>query len=398
MDDWTTIDALIRKLDEELEVPVTAKIRVYDDPETTLKYAEMVEAAGAQLVAVHGRTREQKRCSDVRANWAFIREIKKRLKVPVLANGDIRTLEEARKCLEATGADGVLACRPSAREPEPVFGSSACPPPDPNVPLPVEGDANCKLLLQYLELTQKHPTPMRMIKGHVHKMVGPWLAEFTDLRLAQHHQVRPADARESGEVGQGTQGAASACDEERGARATHPEEERKSARAGSSGGGKGGRHRGTGTGRVCRRGCVARPSARAAARVFLFLVFPTRRWVSSSISIDSTRGWQVRIPSDRDIRLISEEDISERAWRHVLPTDASRGDGMDDARRDVVVFAVGIRRRRLTRRAFSSPNLLPAALDAKRRKLEDTAPETPDANGAEALGSAAGAAAKAASH
>ena len=69
MDDWKTVDALIRKLDEELPVPVTAKIRVFDDLETTLKYAKMVEAAGAQLVAVHGRTREQKRCAEIRANW-----------------------------------------------------------------------------------------------------------------------------------------------------------------------------------------------------------------------------------------------------------------------------------------------------------------------------------------
>jgi tRNA-dihydrouridine synthase 1 len=69
MDDWKTVEALIRKLDEELPVPVTAKIRVYDDLETTLKYAKMVEAAGAQIVAVHGRTREQKRCADIRANW-----------------------------------------------------------------------------------------------------------------------------------------------------------------------------------------------------------------------------------------------------------------------------------------------------------------------------------------
>ena len=64
MDDWKTVEALIRKLDEELPVPVTAKIRVYDDLETTLKYAKMVEAAGAQIVAVHGRTREQKRCAE----------------------------------------------------------------------------------------------------------------------------------------------------------------------------------------------------------------------------------------------------------------------------------------------------------------------------------------------
>ena len=129
--------------------------------------------------------------------------------------------------------------------------------------------------------------------------------------------------------------------EERGARATHPEEERKSARAGSSGGGKGGRHRGTGTGRVCRRGCVSLALSREDARgaFFCFWFFPlVPRLPVSRISIDSTRGWQVKIPSDRDIRLISEEDIWNGAWRHVLPTDASRGDGMDDARRDVVDF------------------------------------------------------------
>ena len=66
---WATVHNLIHKLDQELPVPVTAKIRVYDDLETSVKYARMVEAAGAQLVAVHGRTREQKRASDVRANW-----------------------------------------------------------------------------------------------------------------------------------------------------------------------------------------------------------------------------------------------------------------------------------------------------------------------------------------
>jgi len=72
MDDWKTVESLIRTLDESLPVPVTAKIRVYDDLETTLKYAKMVEAAGAQIVAVHGRTREQKRCAEVRANWCVV--------------------------------------------------------------------------------------------------------------------------------------------------------------------------------------------------------------------------------------------------------------------------------------------------------------------------------------
>ena len=182
MDDWATIDALIRKLDEELPVPVTAKIRVYDDLETSVKYAQMVEAAGAQLVAVHGRTREQKRAADVRANWAYIAEIKKTLKVPVLANGDVRTLAEARKCLEATGADGVLSADPLLENPSLFSDPPLYEPSDPTDPLPVEGDVNCRMLLEYLELTAEHETPLRMIRGHVHKMVGPWLSEHTDMR------------------------------------------------------------------------------------------------------------------------------------------------------------------------------------------------------------------------
>ena len=330
MDDWATIDALIRKLDEELEVPVTAKIRVYDDLETSIKYAEMVEAAGAQLVAVHGRTREQKRASDVRANWAFIREIKKRLKVPVLANGDIRTLDEARKCLEATGADGVLSADPLLENPSLFSDPPFAPPSDPNDPLPVEGDANCKLLLQYLELTQKHPTPMRMIKGHVHKMVGPWLAEFTDLRdwlnTTKYDQLTHENLVKWAKELKGR--VRLAMKKEGRARPIPKKSERALAREAAE---------------AAKAAAIAEQEREESAvagafpsratslsrAVFWFSVFPAFP-AGPRISIDSTLGWQVKIPSDRDIRLISEEDIWNGAWRHVLPTDASRGDGIDD--------------------------------------------------------------------
>ena len=193
MDDWATIDALIRKLDEELPVPVTAKIRVYDDLETSVKYAQMVEAAGAQLVAVHGRTREQKRAADVRANWAYIAEIKKTLKVPVLANGDVRTLAEARKCLEATGADGVLSADPLLENPSLFSDPPLYEPSDPTDPLPVEGDVNCRMLLEYLELTAEHETPLRMIRG-ARAQDGGAVAQRTHghAGLAEHDQVRSA--------------------------------------------------------------------------------------------------------------------------------------------------------------------------------------------------------------
>ena len=54
-------------------VPVTVKIRLFPELERTLEYARMLEAAGAQLIAVHGRTREQKDSSACRADWNAIR-------------------------------------------------------------------------------------------------------------------------------------------------------------------------------------------------------------------------------------------------------------------------------------------------------------------------------------
>ena len=100
----------------------------------------------------------------------------------MLANGDIRTLGEAHKALAATGADGVLCAEPLLESPSLFSDPPFALPSDPANPLPVEGDRNCLLLLEYLELTEKYATPLRMVKGHIHKMMGPWMAEFTDLR------------------------------------------------------------------------------------------------------------------------------------------------------------------------------------------------------------------------
>ena len=72
MDDWPLVEKLIKELDEHLDVPVTAKIRVYDDLERSVAFAQMVEKAGAQIIAVHGRTREQKRLAEYKCNWYVV--------------------------------------------------------------------------------------------------------------------------------------------------------------------------------------------------------------------------------------------------------------------------------------------------------------------------------------
>jgi tRNA-dihydrouridine synthase 1 len=75
--------------------PVSVKIRRFPDIADTVKYAQMLERAGASLIAVHGRTREQKDTTKYRADWDAIRAVKRAVSVPVLANGNIATLQDA---------------------------------------------------------------------------------------------------------------------------------------------------------------------------------------------------------------------------------------------------------------------------------------------------------------
>ncbi len=109
MDDLQLVERLVSTLASNLSVPVTVKVRLFPELERTLEYVKMLERAGAYLVAVHGRTRDQKRAKSVRADWDAIRVIKQTLRVPVLANGNIETLHDVHRCMEYTGADGVMS-------------------------------------------------------------------------------------------------------------------------------------------------------------------------------------------------------------------------------------------------------------------------------------------------
>src|SRR6266849_3697253 len=100
-----------------VEVPVTLKIRTGPAPvrRNAVRIARLAEAAGVQLLAIHGRTRA---CMfEGRAEYDTIAEVKSRLRIPVIANGDVRTPEEAKRVLEATGADGIMVGRAAQGRP-----------------------------------------------------------------------------------------------------------------------------------------------------------------------------------------------------------------------------------------------------------------------------------------
>jgi tRNA-dihydrouridine synthase B len=114
-------EALVAKILEAVVaavgVPVTLKIRTGPSPQrrNALAIARIAESAGIQALAMHGRTRA---CMfDGRAEYESIAEVKRAVRIPVIANGDIQTPEDAKRVLEATGADGVMIGRAAQGRP-----------------------------------------------------------------------------------------------------------------------------------------------------------------------------------------------------------------------------------------------------------------------------------------
>ena len=103
--------AILSAIRKAVKMPFTVKMRKGWDDEhvNVLEIAKIAEAAGVDAIAVHGRTREQ--FYSGQADWKIIAEVKKAVKVPVIANGDVRTCQDLQRILDVTGADGVMIGR-----------------------------------------------------------------------------------------------------------------------------------------------------------------------------------------------------------------------------------------------------------------------------------------------
>jgi nifR3 family TIM-barrel protein len=105
-----------RKLTSALKVPVTGKIRLGWDGNKNYKLiARIVEENGGSLIAIHGRTKEQRYSGE--ADWDAIAEVKSAVKIPVIGSGDVRTVADIQRMKRHTNCDAVMIGRGAIANP-----------------------------------------------------------------------------------------------------------------------------------------------------------------------------------------------------------------------------------------------------------------------------------------
>lgn len=106
-----TVDAILKSVVQAVDVPVTLKIRTGWEPQNRngVLIGKIAQDAGIQSLAVHGRTRACMFKGE--AEYDTIAQIKKNVSIPVIANGDITSAQQAKRVLEVTNADGLMIGR-----------------------------------------------------------------------------------------------------------------------------------------------------------------------------------------------------------------------------------------------------------------------------------------------
>ncbi|AOA61090.1 Dihydrouridine synthase [Komagataella phaffii CBS 7435] len=178
MDDWKLVHRLIKHLHENLSIPVTAKIRVYDDKEKSLEYAKMVLDAGAQFLTIHGRTREMKGQQTGLANWETLKYIRDNLPDDTVffANGNILYSDDLGRCLEKVNADAVMSAEGNLFNPG-VFWTAT---EDKEKQFPRLD----RIVREYFEVLKTTPgyASRKALKSHLFRLLRTFLPIHTDVR------------------------------------------------------------------------------------------------------------------------------------------------------------------------------------------------------------------------
>ena len=168
MRDEALVARILEAIVNAVDIPVTLKIRTGWDRENrnALNIANIAENSGIQALAIHGRTRTDQYHGD--AEYDTIADTKSRIRIPVIANGDITTPEKAKFVLDYTGADAVMIGRAAQGRPW-IF----------------------REIQHYLETGEKLAEPgpeevRNILLGHLENLYT-FYGEHTGVRMARKH-------------------------------------------------------------------------------------------------------------------------------------------------------------------------------------------------------------------
>jgi len=166
--------ALVTILHNYLNLPVTVKVRILPNIDDTIKMVKMLEACGARLITIHGRTKEQLKDKTGPNDFQVIARLKKELTIPVFSNGGIENHEDLDRVLKVTGANGIMTSEAILGNPA-IFAG-------PEIINPI------RISREYLALAREHPTDSSAVRAHLIKFLFRELAIHTDIRqqLAEH--------------------------------------------------------------------------------------------------------------------------------------------------------------------------------------------------------------------
>ncbi len=212
MEELDLLAEIVSTLAKNLKVPVTCKTRIYKnadgsgDFERSIRLLETLVNAGASLITIHGRTREEKGQHVKHADWDMIRRIKDhfRGRVPVVANGGIGSMDDVNECLRITGCDGVMTSEGILENPsifarnlryaDALDGQEAPQQlmtedgllPHSAIPVgkvPVQYVTQLDIADEYLDLCKQYPPyHFRTMRSHLQKFLHRYLQNHSDMR------------------------------------------------------------------------------------------------------------------------------------------------------------------------------------------------------------------------
>jgi tRNA-dihydrouridine synthase 1 len=177
MEELELLTNIVRTVSQGLKVPVTCKTRIYKDFDRSVRLCETLAQAGASMLTIHGRTREERGQLVAEVDWDMVRRLKEHFgdRIPIVANGGIQDLEDVHRCLGITGCNGVMSSEGVLENPT-IFSGG----------INSEGRKLTQLDIaeEYLSYCRKYPEPtiLKKIRGHMMKFLYRYFTVHTEVR------------------------------------------------------------------------------------------------------------------------------------------------------------------------------------------------------------------------